>query len=148
MPGRAAAVVEVTIDPVEYIPKIRGVWMSIDGGKIISADRARRSLVVSTAQALGWAFSEHIEYAQGAVSQTMFEHYSILAPGDIPPVYIDFLCGDSDEPRGIGELPFNCIPAAFLQAVSQAMDHHFNSIPLKQEDIWEAEKIKKTEKSI
>jgi CO/xanthine dehydrogenase Mo-binding subunit len=147
LPGQAAAVVEVTIDSVELIPKIRGVWLAIDGGRIISEDRARRSLAVSTAGALGWAFAEHIEYTDGVLSQSQFENYSIPGPADIPPIFIDFLWNDSQEPRGIGELPFNCIPAAFLQAVSQAMDHRFNSIPLKPEDIWEAGKLKKTEKT-
>ncbi|GHV93941.1 aldehyde oxidase [Spirochaetia bacterium] len=147
-PGWAAAVVEVEIDSVEYIPKIRGVWISIDGGKILDQNRARRSLKVSAIQALGWAFREHISYTEGTLSQTQFENYNIPSPSDIPPINIDFLWNDSGEPRGIGELPFNCIPAAYLQAVSQAMDHHFQSIPLKRDDIWEAGKLKKTENPV
>jgi CO/xanthine dehydrogenase Mo-binding subunit len=144
-PGRAAAVVEVEIDPIDYTPLIRGVWLGIDGGKILSEERARRSLKISAVQALGWASREHIWYIEGALPQTQFEHYNIPSPGDIPPVHIDFLWNDTDESRGIGELPLNCIPAAYLQAVSQALDHHFQSIPLKREEIWEAGKLKKLE---
>jgi CO/xanthine dehydrogenase Mo-binding subunit len=144
-PGLAAAVVEVEIDSVEYVPTIRGVWLAVNGGKILSEDRARRSLKIAAVEALGWSFWEQAGYVEGAIPQGQFEQYQIPAPGDIPPVHIDFIWNDSGEPKGIGELPFTCVPAAYLQAVSQAMDHHFQSIPLGREDIWEAGKLKKTE---
>jgi hypothetical protein len=51
-------------------------------------------------------------------------------------------CGDT---KGIGELPFTCIPAAFLQAVSQAMDYCFKSVPLKRKEIWEMIRLRKIE---
>ncbi|MDR0487580.1 MAG: xanthine dehydrogenase family protein molybdopterin-binding subunit [Treponema sp.] len=137
-PGRAAAVVEVTINPAECIPEIRNLWMEIDGGKIISEDNARRNLTCAAAQALGWVFAEKIEYVNGTLSKELYDDYAIPNPVDIPPINIDFLPDNSKEPKGIGELPFTCLPAAFLQAVSQAMDHCFYSIPLKREDIWEA----------
>jgi CO/xanthine dehydrogenase Mo-binding subunit len=43
-----------------------------------------------------------------------------------------------DEPKGIGELPFSTVPAAYVQAVSQALDHPFEKLPVCAEDIWEA----------
>ena len=144
-PGWASAVVEVEVDPVEYVPRIRGVWMGVDGGKILSENRARRSLKISTVQALGWAFREQIAYIDGALTQAQFSNYDIPSPGEIPPVHIDFIWNDTTEPKGIGDLPFCCVPAAYVHAVSQAMDHHFQSIPLRREDIWEAGKLKKPE---
>jgi CO/xanthine dehydrogenase Mo-binding subunit len=144
-PGWAAAVVEVEIDPIEYIPAIRGVWMSVDGGKIISEERARRALKIAAVQALGWAFREQISYTDGVLSQSQFEYYNIPSPGEIPSIHIDFIWNDTNEPKGIGDLPFGCIPAAYIQAVSQAIDHHFQSIPLRREDIREAGKLRKME---
>jgi CO/xanthine dehydrogenase Mo-binding subunit len=144
-PGWASAVVEVEVDPVEYIPRIRGVWMGVDGGKILSEERARRSLKISTVQALGWAFREQIAYSDGVLSRAQFSNYDIPSPGEIPSVHIDFIWNDTNEPKGIGDLPFCCVPAAYVYAVSQVMDHHFQSIPLTREDIWEAGKLKKTE---
>jgi len=66
----------------------------------------------------------------------MFDNYSIPDPDDIPPVHMEFINTDSPEARGIGELPFSCIPAAFLHAVSQAADTELNSIPVKNRDVW------------
>ena len=146
-PGAASAVVEVEIDPIEYAPQIRGVWIAVDSGKLFSEDRARRSLKVSAIQALGWASRERISYANGLIPQHQFETYDIPSPADIPPIHIDFMWDSSGEPKGIGDIPFVCVPAAYLQAVSQAMDHHFQSIPIATMDIWEAGKLKKEETS-
>jgi CO/xanthine dehydrogenase Mo-binding subunit len=144
-PGWGAAVVEVEIDPVEYIPKIRGAWLGIDGGKILSEARARRSLKSAAIQALGWASREELSYLEGKIPDPLIHNYALPSPGEMPPVYIDFLWNDTVTPKGIGELPFHCVPAAYVQAVSQAMDHPFEKIPLNSRDIWEAEKLKKKE---
>jgi len=55
---------------------------------------------------------------------------------------VDFIRNDTAEPRGIGDLPFCCVPAAYVQALSQAMDHHFLKIPLDTRDILELVKQK------
>jgi len=144
-PGMACAVVEVSIDIVECVPKIRGVWLSVAGGKIISVNRARRSLMRSAVQALGWTFTEDIEYINGKLSKDMYDNFAISSPADIPPINIEFIADNSKEPRGIGELPFSCIPAAFIQAVSQAMDYGFKSIPLKRKEIWEMVRLRNIE---
>jgi CO/xanthine dehydrogenase Mo-binding subunit len=137
-PGWASAIVEVEVDPIEYLPRIRGVWMGVDGGKIISEDLARKSLKVSAIQALGWAYREQISYINGAIPTEHYENFDILGPAEIPPITIEFIGNNQDEPKGIGDLPFSCIPAAYVQAVSQAMDFHFQSIPLKALDVWYA----------
>jgi len=144
--GKACAVVEVSMDTVECIPKIRGVWIGIDGGKIISKNRAIRNITRSVVQALGWSFTEYIEYTDGILPKSQYENFPIPTPVDIPPIQIDFLSGKNEETKGIGELPFTCIPAAFLQAVSQSMDHGFKSIPIKRKEIWEMVRVRTMEK--
>jgi len=135
--GLACAVVEVSIDLVECVPIVRGVWLGVDGGKIISANRAKRALTRGAAQSLGWAFTENIEYVNGVIPRTQYDNFTIFSPVEIPPIHIDFISEDSNEPKGISDLPFTCIPAAFLQAASQAMNYGFKTIPLKRNDLWE-----------
>jgi CO/xanthine dehydrogenase Mo-binding subunit len=144
-PGMAAAVVEVSIDLIECIPKIRGVWLGINGGKIVSINRAKRSLTRGTLQALGWTFTENIAYSGGILPLEQYNNYTIPIPAYTPPININFLSEGSGEPRGIGELPFTCIPAAFLQAVSQAMDHSFKTIPLNRKEIWNMVRLRNAE---
>jgi CO/xanthine dehydrogenase Mo-binding subunit len=143
-PSQACAVVEVSIDIVACIPKIRGVWLGVAGGKIISVNRAKRSLTRGAVQALGWSFMECIEYMDGVIPVDQYRNFLIPSPVDIPPINIDFLEGEDDETKGVGELPFTCIPAAFLQAVSQAMNYSFKSIPIKSKDIWEMVRLRNT----
>jgi CO/xanthine dehydrogenase Mo-binding subunit len=57
-------------------------------------------------------------------------NYDIPSPGEIPFIDTSFLSQDTTISKGIGDLPFYCVPAAFMQAISQAMDHHFENIPL------------------
>jgi len=136
--GMAAAVVEVAVDLVACVPRIRGVWLGIDGGKVLSVNRAKRCIIRGAVQALGWAFTENIEYANGVLDESHFNNFAIPSPAYIPPIYVDFLDGKNcADAKGIGELPFTCIPAAFAQAVSQAMDHCFKTVPLKRAEIWE-----------
>ena len=136
-PGLAAAVVEVSIDLFDCAPRIRGIWLAVDGGKIISNHRAKRNLTRAVTQALGWTFTEDIEYENGILPENQYNNFATFSLLDTPPIQIEFLSTDVNEPKGIGELPFSCVPAAFMQAVSQAMDHCFKSIPLKRNEIWE-----------
>jgi len=139
--GWASAVVEVEFDPIGYMPRIRGVWMCVDGGKILSEDNARKSLKISIVQALGWAYKEQICYVDGAIPVDQFVNFDIPGIAEIPPVVIEFINNNSEDPKGIGDLPFCCIPAAFVQAVSQAAGCHFREIPLKAQNIFSAGRL-------
>jgi len=139
--GWAAAVVEVEFDPIGYMPRIRGVWMCVDGGKILSEDKARKNLKISIVQALGWAYREQVSYVDGAIPVGQFEDFDIPGLSEIPPISINFINNNYEEPKGIGDLPFCCIPAAFVQAVSQAAGCHFRAIPLKAPEIFSAGRL-------
>ncbi len=134
----AATVVEIEIDPIEFIPQIRGIWFAVDGGKILSEQRARLSLEFSIIQALGWASLEKLSYQDGKIPKNSLSQYNMPTVRDVPPIKIDFLWSDSVNSRGIGELPFSTIPAAYAQAVSQAADYPFNTLPVTAEDVWQA----------
>jgi len=144
-PSWAAAVVEIEIDPVSLHPVTKGIWLAVEGGNILNERRARLTLKTSAIQALGWASREHLFYEEGKIPVECFRDYNIPAPEDIPPITVDFLHSNVVIHKGIGDLPFCCIPAAYVQAVSQAMDHHFEKIPLGIKDIWDTWKKKHPE---
>ncbi|MDR1566873.1 MAG: molybdopterin-dependent oxidoreductase [Treponema sp.] len=143
-PGWGAAAVEIEIDTISLVPRIRGIWIAVDGGRIHSQARARHSLKTSVIQALDWCSREALDYDQGRISRGFLGGYTISGPMEIPPIHIDFLWNDNSPPKGIGELPFSCIPAAYVQAVSQAMDYPFEKLPVTAQDVWEAAQLKKT----
>jgi len=139
-----AAVVELEIDPIECTPIIRGIWLVIDGGKILSEKYARLSLTQSVIHALGWTLWEDVYYVNGKIPDSLFYNYAIQAPYENPRIQIDFINQTENIYKGIGELPFSIIPASYLQAISQAMDYHFEKIPLNNQDLWEKRKLKET----
>jgi CO/xanthine dehydrogenase Mo-binding subunit len=144
-PGWGAAVTEVEIDPVSLEPRIRGVWLAVAGGQILSQVRARRALKTAVIQALDWTCREGLAYENGVIAGDAFRNCAAAAPSEAPPIFIDFLRDAGEPPNGIGDLPFSCVPAAYTQAVSQAMDHPFERLPLSARDIWEAAQLKQPE---
>jgi CO/xanthine dehydrogenase Mo-binding subunit len=66
----------------------------------------------------------------------------MILPSETPAVHIEFVEAVFDgkqhsaEDNDIKSAPFHTIPAAFLQAVSQAIQHEFVKIPLTPSNIW------------
>jgi len=141
-PGSACCVVEIEIDTDSFTPYIRGIWMAADGGRIYSLDKARTALETGIIQSLGWTIREQIHYAQGEIPLDLLRCYDVPSPLDIPAIEVEFAESEDPFPKGIGELPFNCIPAAYVQALSQALDYHFGKIPLDANDIYNAVKLR------
>jgi CO/xanthine dehydrogenase Mo-binding subunit len=132
-----SSVVELELDPIEYIPRVRGIWMAVDGGPILAENRARRRLTELTIQALNWVSREEVHYEGGKIPGTIIRNYPLIRVEEVPPITIDFLWSEG-EPKGIGELPFNTIPSAYAQALSQALDYPFSKVPVDPADIWVA----------
>jgi len=141
-PAWAAAALEVEIDPVSYIPSIRGIWLIAECGKVISLKNASISLETGIINALGWTIGENLNYSNGRIPPEIIRSYYLSSPSAIPPITVDFFPNDSSPPKGIGDLAFNCIPSAYVQSLSQAMDYQFTKIPVSIQDIWEAAKNK------
>jgi CO/xanthine dehydrogenase Mo-binding subunit len=137
-PGRAAAVVEVEIDPITSAPIVRGMWLAVDGGRILSEERAAESLKFAMIHALNWACREELSYNDGVIAQDGPVRYSLPRLQDFPPMEVDFLWGDTLIPKGIGDLPYSVIPAAYAQAVSQALNYSFEELPITAKSIWKA----------
>ena len=135
-PGCMAAVVETEIASIEYIPIVRGIWLSVDGGKIYNKDNAVRCLKESSVQALGWAYKEQIQYVNGIIPEDQIDNFSIISPLQMPSINVEFINNENEEAKGLGDLPYSCIPSAYMQAVSQTMNHYFQSIPLTALDLW------------
>jgi CO/xanthine dehydrogenase Mo-binding subunit len=137
-----SAVVEAEFDPVTYLPRVRGIWLAVEAGTILSDENARRTLRRRTLQALSGAAREKIEYDGSGAAEP--DTWLPEAGEQAPPVTIDFLWSDAP-PRGIGDLPFTVIPSAYAQALSQALNYPFTSYPVTPRDIWNALSARKRE---
>jgi CO/xanthine dehydrogenase Mo-binding subunit len=137
-PSLAAAVVEVEIDRVEWAAKIKQVCISVYAGKIHSYTQACHAINISTIAALGWSASEKLNYSEGRITSSCY-NYGIIKPSEIPHIKINYIENENEALSGLKELPFNTVPAAYLQAVSQSLDCEFSSIPFNSISLWQAE---------
>ena len=125
------AVVEAEINPVSYIPRVRGIWLCLEG---IPKEKAKLSTTSACMTALSWAMQEQVFYENGIIDKMSFKNYPVLIE-DYPPVYFDSLVSKHKN-RDIEALPFALIPAAYAEALSQALDRPFEHYPVNSEDIW------------
>jgi len=123
------AVVELELDPVDGHPLVRGIWIAVQAGKLLSPEEARLTIEHDAIVALGLCQGEVLDLADGPADRDDLRRYRLPKDKDAPRVHIEFLEDDS-EPRGIGELAYALVPPAFVNALSQALDSPWNSIPL------------------
>jgi CO/xanthine dehydrogenase Mo-binding subunit len=133
----AAAVIELEIDGVDFSANIRGIWMSVRAGKLGDEGVARRGLLQNIVCALGWTQSESLRYGEGRIDESLYFDYGLPRPSSLPAVEIAFSADDGEEAgiEAVNELPYCVIPAAYMQALTQSCDHHFEAIPVNARDI-------------
>ncbi|MFP4382683.1 MAG: xanthine dehydrogenase family protein molybdopterin-binding subunit [Spirochaetia bacterium] len=126
--------VEVEVNPQTYIPLIKGIWIAINGGKIFNIAGAKETVESTIYSSFGWAMEERILFKQGAIPEDLaFTYFGNIAR-ELPEPHIYFINPDQKgNPRGIGDLPFSCVPAAFTAAVAQATGRYLDRIPATPE---------------
>jgi len=145
-PAWAAAVAEVETDPASFTPRLRGLYMAVDGGRIVDPLKAGGAMRLGAFHAYSWASSLEPLYEGGLLSEAFLLDSSPPSPPSDFPITVVFLSNEGSSsqaspgscPKGIGELPWGCVPAAYVQAVSQAVDYAFTSLPLTARQVWEA----------
>lgn len=110
-----ACVAEIEIDPCTYIEKIKGIWVAIDGGKLLDQQQAIFSIKKSIQKVLE------------------IYHKNIILSSD--KIVVSFI--DSDKPpKQIGEIIYNILPAAISNAISNAFLKTISKIPIQQDTIF------------
>jgi len=122
------AVVEMELDAVDGRPRVRGVWLAIKAGRILSRKAAETAVEHDAALALGLCLGERLDLSSGPAGDDALRQYRLSRIKDVPSITVDFIDDDS-EPRGISELACALVPPAFANALSQALDAPWNSMP-------------------
>lgn len=118
----AAATVEVELDCQTFSDRIRKIHINISGGQILNSQAAEATIKLGIQKVL-----------------------SSLTEGkktECDDIKIFFMNGDGN-PEQIGELVYQVIPSAYLQALSQALGAQLEGLPLKYDSIYQ--QIKKLE---
>ncbi|MBU0927107.1 MAG: molybdopterin-dependent oxidoreductase [Spirochaetes bacterium] len=123
------AVVELELDPVIGTPVVRGVWIVVKAGRILSRKAAAATIEHDAAAALGLCVGERLDLSGGPADLEDLRRYRLPRIKDAPAIVVEFIDDDAP-PCGIGELSYALVPPAFANALSQALDARSNSMPL------------------
>jgi CO/xanthine dehydrogenase Mo-binding subunit len=127
-------VVEVEVSPLSLQPQVRAVWMVADAGRILDLDEARKNVEMGIFQALSWAQGEAVAFHDGALSPMDYQGYLPEPHANLPELWVRFVnTEERNPPKGLGELAFNSVPAAYVAAVSQATGRYLDRIPTTPE---------------
>lgn len=110
-----AAVVETELDPYTFKERIKGIWIVIDCGQILSTRAVENTIRLSVQQELRQLVAEE----------------AIICDS----IRISFVQSAAN-PGQIGELVHDIIPAAFSSALSQALGFRIRKLPCTEETIY------------
>ena len=127
----AGAVVETGLEPISQRPQILGIWLSIKCGRILSRATAQRALENAATTALGLCIGEHLDLSEGAPQASALATYRLPKLTELPPMHIQFIEDDASDALGLGELACSLIPAAFANAIGQAIDEPWDILPIR-----------------
>ena len=112
-----AAVVEVELDTFTYRTIIRGIWVAVEGGEILSPERAVATIKTAIRESIReFVAGEEIE---------------------VQDIFVELLPG-SREPKQLGTLIYSLLPAAISSAISQACNKAVSTIPLQTNYVHQA----------
>ena len=132
--SRAAAAIEVAVDPCLLTIDIRGIWLIIHAGAILERETARATVQRDVIAALHWALGPQLDYSRGQLASEIYDRLLGLEHAQQKQIWVDFI-ESTHQPCGIGGLAYGCVTAALAAALSQALDCTIDRLPVSEEYI-------------
>jgi CO/xanthine dehydrogenase Mo-binding subunit len=138
----AAYVAEVSVDTHTFEATVKDFVAVQEVGRVVHPLLAEGQIIGGVAQGIGYALYEHCVWKEGKMINNRMTNYIMPTAADVPDIRVFF----EEDPyafgpggaKGIGELPMDGPAPAILNAIQNAIDLDFNSIPLTPEMIHEA----------
>lgn len=131
----AVCVVETEIDPLTYECGITGIWIACNAGELHHKHAVLANIRKSATLALSRILAEYLVIADGKFAIKGGIPYDVYPPSLCPEVHIH-IADSKDNPKGIGIIAQNMIPAAFASAVSLITGTPLSSVPLHPEHLY------------
>ena len=135
--GWGCAIVEVEVDKRTSEVHIKGVWSSHDVGNCIDKRIVYGQVNGGIAQGIGWASTELIQNINGKFKEKSMSDYIVPTSMDIPEQKVFFANSPYEwgpyGAKGMGELVFNGVGAAYIDALSRAINRDISKIPVPSE---------------
>jgi CO/xanthine dehydrogenase Mo-binding subunit len=137
----AVYIAEVTVDLTTYSVSVDDFVALQEVGKVLHPLLARGQIIGGIAQAIGFSLYEKVVWQNGRMQNNQMTNYIMPTASDLPPIRVFFeelgnVYGAYGA-KGIGELPMDGPAPAIVNAVEDALNVPFDSIPLLPEDIMD-----------
>ncbi|HTW59215.1 MAG TPA: xanthine dehydrogenase family protein molybdopterin-binding subunit [Terriglobales bacterium] len=140
----AVYIAEITVDMASYGVTVDDFVALQEVGRVLHPVLARGQITGGVAQGIGFALYEKVAWRNGRMQNGQMTNYIMPTSADLPPIRVYFEelgnVHGAFGAKGIGELPMDGPAPAIVNAVADALDANFDSIPLLPEDIFEAMK--------
>lgn len=144
--GWAVYVAEVAVDLSTYSATVEDFVALQEVGKVLHPVLAEGQIAGGVAQGIGFALYEKVVWQNGRMQNGQMTNYIMPTSADLPPIRVFFEelgnIHGAYGAKGIGELPMDGPAPAIVNAVEDALETPFDSIPLLPEDIFEAVSMK------
>jgi CO/xanthine dehydrogenase Mo-binding subunit len=138
----AVYVAEVKVDLTTYSVSVDDFVALQEVGKVLHPVLAKGQIIGGVAQAIGFALYEKVIWEQGRMQNGQMTNYIMPTSADLPSIRVYFEelgnVHGAFGAKGIGELPMDGPAPAIVNAVEDALEVPFDSIPLLPEDIFDA----------
>jgi CO/xanthine dehydrogenase Mo-binding subunit len=138
----AIYIAEVTVDLITYSVKVNDFVALQEVGRVLHPVLAVGQIAGGVAQGIGFALYEKVVWQNGRMQNGQMTNYIMPISSDLPPIRVFFEelgnVHGAFGAKGIGELPMDGPAPAILNAVEDALQIRFDSIPLMPEDVFEA----------
>ncbi|MFZ0322139.1 MAG: xanthine dehydrogenase family protein molybdopterin-binding subunit [Candidatus Sulfotelmatobacter sp.] len=137
----AVYIAEITVDLTTYSVSVDDFVALQEVGKVLHPLLAAGQIIGGVAQGIGFSLYEKVVWQKGRMQNGQMTNYIMPGANDLPPIRVFFeelgnVYGAYGA-KGIGELPIDGPAPAIINAVSDALGIHFDSIPLLPEEIMD-----------
>lgn len=132
----AICITEVEVNPINYEPLIKTIWINCSTGKPYVPQRMNASIMKQVPIAISRVLNRPLKHKKGKLVIQNSSHFNILHPKSLPKVLIDFV-SNNDSARGIDTIGINVIPASITNAISMITHKQNSTIPIESKNIYE-----------
>lgn len=141
-------VAQVAVDTVTYSAEVEDFWAVQEVGRVLHPVLAGGQIEGGVAQGIGYALYEKVLLKDGHMVNNQMTNYIMPTSQDVPPIHVFFeeipFAYGGYGAKGIGELPHDGPAPAILNAICNATEIGFNTIPLLPEDLLAKLAVKAT----
>jgi isoquinoline 1-oxidoreductase subunit beta len=132
-----ALAVEVMLDRKSGALRVPRVWTALDPGIAVQPDNVVAQTESSIIYGLGFALTERITIADGAVQESNFYDYHVPRMNEIPQMAIEVI-STNNHPTGVGQMATPLVAPAIANAVAEMTGVRLRQTPMTPDRVKQA----------